>query len=94
MSTTKLIKELEKEEFVLPKDILDKIDEEELIKQIEEIYSKHHDILQREENFRHKYIDLVSYLLFVNIQRTKSKKKSKIFSENLITYLLTTPEKT
>lgn len=92
MRTTQLIRELEKEEYILPKDILKKISEDELIKQIEEIYVKHQDVLQEQEKLRYKYTELVSYLFFLNIQRAKSKKKSKLFSDKLINYLLSTPE--
>lgn len=91
MTTTQLIKELESNNYVLPKDILAKISEEDLVRELQEIFEKYPKKIETEEAFREKYIELINYLLVVNLHREKKAKKP-LFDKSLITYLLSTPD--
>lgn len=90
MSTEQLIQELEHDDFILPKDILDRVSEEQLIRELQEIYDKHLEKIEREERFRRKYTELVNFLLLLNLEKTKRKKN--VFDRGLVQYLLSMPE--
>ena len=91
MSTDKLIKELEEQEYILPKDVLQGTSEDELVKQLEDIFNSHKDLLEANPEFRTKYIELVNYLFVLNLQKDKSDQKGTLFNEALIEYLLSSP---
>ncbi len=92
MNTAQLVKELESNEYILPKDILARVSEEDLVREIEEIFKAYPQKIETEENFRSKYIELVNYLLISNLRREEKTRKKYLFDKNLINYLLSTPE--
>ena len=92
MDTSQLIKQLESNEYILPKDILARVSEEDLVREIEEIFKAYPQKIEAEDNFRSKYIELVNYLLISNLRREGKARKKPLFDKNLISYLLSTPE--
>lgn len=90
MTTEELITQLEKQDYILPKDILSHTDIDTLILQIEEIYQKHKDQIKEKQNFRNKYMELISYIYYVKLDNNKP--EEKLFSDTLINYLLDFPE--
>lgn len=88
MSTKDLINEIEKNEYILPKDILEGLTEAELINEIEEIFNKHKKKLENDVLFRQKYTELVNYIFVTNVYKPKKNKKKEIFDKKIIKYLL------
>ncbi len=88
MSTDDLIKTIEEEEYILPKDILKNTSEDQLIKELEEIFEKYQKKIEEEKSFRSKYTELVNYVFFLNLSRSESKKKQHPLNENIVNYLL------
>lgn len=86
MSADQLIKEIDEKDAILPKDFLDDSSRDQLIQELEEIYSAHKDRLQSESGFKEKYIELVSYVYYWALSSGEYKDK-KIFDESLINYL-------
>lgn len=92
MSTDNLVKEIEERDYILPKDILKQTSEDELVKQLEEIFSKHKKRIAEEPEFRRKYIELVNYVIILNLRKAKKEQKKSLFDKDLIQYLLSSTQ--
>lgn len=92
MSATQLIQAIEEQEYILPKSILKDRDEEQLAKELVEIFNTYPEKLEADTEFRKKYTELVNYLLVRNLYRDKTKQKNIVFDSNIINYLLSKPK--
>ncbi len=92
MSTDQLVKTIEEQEYILPKNILQNMSEEELIKEIEEIFNKYQEKIDNESEFRRKYMELINYVFVLNIRRDKAHQKKTLFNKDIIQHLLSIPE--
>ncbi|HEX8227477.1 MAG TPA: hypothetical protein VF572_06440 [Candidatus Saccharimonadales bacterium] len=88
MSSEELVKRIEADEYILPAEIRKQVSDEQLLKDMEEIFRKYQSKLKSEESFRRKYIDIFAYLFSENLTgKTKLK-----FNDDMITTLLAFPE--
>ncbi len=86
MSAKDLVKQIESKDYILPKDIMEKMSEAELIELIEEIYKNYRKKLENEIEFRQRYTELVNYVFVTNSY--KEKKKKNLFDRSMINFLL------
>ncbi len=90
MSTKDLVRLIETDEYILPKDLLANRSLDELAVELEDIYKSYRPKLDNQPIFREKYMSVVSYLLVNGIVGKREHKVS--FDTNIISYLLASPD--
>lgn len=91
MNVQELIRELEKNKPILPKEILNSSSERELVSLIINIYESHPEKL-KEKVFQENFLYLVTYLYKLHLSRKTKQTKEPIFSSALIESLISLPE--
>lgn len=92
MTTEQLIQELETNERILPKDLLQQADAETLAREAVLIFENHRDLLEQNKALQRNFLELVNYLYIVSLNKKAPKPKSSLFSDRLINGLLSLPD--
>jgi hypothetical protein len=92
MTKTQLVKELEKSDYLLPKDILANIDIRTLEKELVEIYEQHEKKIKEDKHFQRNYIELINYVILIKLRRPQKDQKKTYSNNNFLDNLLSIPE--
>lgn len=91
MDMKQLLQELKDTDNLLPQDILKDTNLKELATQLKTIFESNQQYLETDLKFRTNFTELVNYIYLSALDEQPDRRKKKIFSDRLITFLLATP---
>lgn len=92
MTKDTLIKELKDKDEILPQELLSESSIEVLTKNLATIFESEKDELMENARFRNNFTETVNYVYLSVLSSAPDKRNKKIFSDNLITFLLDSPQ--
>lgn len=90
MTTEDLLNELKTRDHILPKDVLKDTSLENLADDLKLIFDENSEELRSNIKFRENYIDLISYVYVLMLQKKPEKRNKEIFNKKIITSLINT----
>lgn len=92
MQQQQLITILKQDDNLLPQDVLRNTDIKELVNDLVIIFETRKAELSEDARFKNNFTELVNYIYLMHLQTEPKHRSKKIFKDNLIAFLLNSPQ--